>query len=550
MPSASVVVPTRDRAAYLEVALASVAPQARAVGAQLLVVDDGSADLAATRAVAERHGARLEVHGSPRGLNAARNTGVAATSGDPIVFVDDDVEAPAGWLSTLLEAADGDPEAAVLGGPIRARLEGCRVPMCGRESPPITALDHGPHDRDVERVWGANLTIRRAAFDAAGPFDEGLDLYGDEEEWQARVRAGGGRVRYVAGAGLDHRRARPDTTLAALARAARARGRNSRRYAARRGEAPTLARELRVLAGTLWHTVRRRCGNGIVMAAHSFGRLEEALDPAPAPGPDFLSGRSGTVGGRRARLLAARDRLDELADALSGRRARLARAARSAPPRRRVLVAGVDRPERNGLMTAARAELARSRHDVEFAIAPGTGDRGKFENLNALLAAHPAAGHDWLLVVDDDVQLPPGFLDSFLFCAERFDLRLAQPAHRRHSHAAWDVTRRRRGSVVRETAFVEIGPVTAFHRETFDLLLPFPSLRMGWGLDVHWAAVAREQGWRLGMVDATPIAHSQAPAASAYDRERAVSEAAEFLAQRPYLPRAQADRTLATHRTW
>jgi hypothetical protein len=213
-------------------------------------------------------------------------------------------------------------------------------------------------------------------------------------------------------------------------------------------------------------------------------------------------------------------------------------------------VAGVDRPERNGLMTAARAELARSRHDVEFAIAPGTGDRGKFENLNALLAAHPAAGHDWLLVVDDDVQLPPGFLDSFLFCAERFDLRLAQPAHRRHSHAAWDVTRRRRGSVVRETAFVEIGPVTAFHRETFDLLLPFPSLRMGWGLDVHWAAVAREQGWRLGVVDATPIAHSQAPAASAYDRERAVSEAAEFLAQRPYLPRAQADRTLATHRTW
>src|SRR5437660_1457014 len=114
----------------------------------------------------------------------------------------------------------------------------------------------------------------------------------------------------------------------------------------------------------------------------------------------------------------------------------------TSPPRRRVLVAGVDRPELDGLMGAARAELAASRHAVEFAVGSGEPAHGKFENLNALLAARPAAGHDWLLVVDDDVVLPRGFLDRFLFLAERFDLRLAQPAHRRHSHAAWSVTRR------------------------------------------------------------------------------------------------------------
>jgi GT2 family glycosyltransferase len=550
MPSASVVVPTRDRAAYLEVALASVAPQAREAGAELVVVDDGSADPAAVRAVAERHGARWEAHDAPRGLNAARNTGIEATRGDLVVFVDDDVEAPAGWLRALLDAADADPEADVLGGPIRARLEGCRLPMCGRESPPITALDRGQEDRDVERVWGANFALRRAAVTRVGPFDASLDLYGDEEEWQQRVRDAGGRVRYVAAAGLDHRRARPDTTLAALARAARARGRNSRRFDARRGTAPTLARELRVLAGCLWHVARRGCGNGLVMAAHSWGRLEEARDPAPADGPDFLSGHSGTVGGRRAALLGARDVAADLADTLSGRRARLARAAREAPPRRRVLVAGVERPERGGLMRAAQSELALSRHDVRLAIAPGTGGRGKFANLNALLAAEPLRDYDWLLVLDDDVALPRGFLDAFLFCAERFDLGLAQPAHRLRSHAAWEVTRRRPGSVVRETAFVEIGPVTAFHARTFGELLPFPDLQMGWGLDVHWAALARERGWRLGVVDATPIAHAESPAGAAYDRDRAMAEAAAFLASRPYVPGREADRTLATHRTW
>ncbi|MDX6696660.1 MAG: hypothetical protein QOE65_57 [Solirubrobacteraceae bacterium] len=550
MPSVSVVVPTRDRADYLEVALASVAPQARAQRAGLLVVDDGSADPRSTRRVAERHGAEWVAHGMRRGLNAARNTALEHTSADLVAFVDDDVEAPPGWLRALIEAAEADRGADVLGGPIRARLEGCRVPMCGRESPPITAQDHGPRDVDVDVLWGANLAVRRRAIERAGPFDAGLELYGDEEEWQARVRAADGRVRYVAAAGLDHRRARPETTLRALVGTARARGRSGRRYDARRGSPPSLARELRVLAGCLWHVARRRCGNGIVMAAHSIGRLEELADPGPVRGPDYLSGRSGNVEGRRAVVATAHDALADLDDALTRRRRRLARAARAAPPRRRVLVVGVDRPERAGLMDAARAELARSRHEVDFAIAPGTGGRTKFQNLNALLAEHPPAGYDWLIAVDDDVALPAGFLDTFVFCAERFGLRLAQPAHRRRSNAAWDVTRRRRGGVVRETGFVEIGPVTAFHSDTFAALLPFPEAGMGWGLDVHWAAVAREHGWPIGVVDATPIAHVQSRIAATYDRARATAEAQAFLAGRPYLPMQEANRTLVAHRTW
>ena len=167
-----------------------------------------------------------------------------------------------------------------------------------------------------------------------------------------------------------------------------------------------------------------------------------------------------------------------------------------------------------------------------------------------MLAAHPAADHDWLLVVDDDVELPRHFLDRFLFLCERFSLQLAQPAHRLRSHAAWQVTRRRAMSVVRETAFVEIGPVTAFARTTFPTLLPFPDLQMGWGLDVHWAALARSHGWRCGMTDAVSIRHRAAPVADAYSREAAVAEARVFLAARPYLSADQAQRTLAAHRRW
>lgn len=278
---------------------------------------------------------------------------------------------------------------------------------------------------------------------------------------------------------------------------------------------------------------------------------------APAPGEsavsgegeDFLSGTSGQVAGiRRTAAAILADGLDEAVAHARLERPRLRRGARRLP-RRRVLALAIERTDAPNLLAAARTELLRSRHDVDF-LSTDVERRGKFENLNGMLAQRGGHDYDWLLALDDDVMLPAGFLDGFLFLAERFGLQLAQPAHRHRSHAAWQVTRRRRGSVVRESAFVEIGPVFAFHHTTFSTLLPFPPLRAGWGLDLHWSAVARARGWRLGIVDATPIGHDLRPVAGSYDRGAAIAEARTFLADRPYVRAVEAQRTLRTHRRW
>jgi hypothetical protein len=128
-------------------------------------------------------------------------------------------------------------------------------------------------------------------------------------------------------------------------------------------------------------------------------------------------------------------------------------------------------------------------------------------------------------------------LGKFLGCAEALGLQLAQPAHAHTSHAAWTVTRRERWVLVRRTRLVEIGPVTAFHSSVAPALLPFPPLRMGWGLDAHWGGLARERGWRLGVVDATPIRHDLRRTAESYDRAAAIAEIAEFLPGKPYIER-------------
>jgi hypothetical protein len=263
---------------------------------------------------------------------------------------------------------------------------------------------------------------------------------------------------------------------------------------------------------------------------------------------DFLSGQSGHVAGIRAttRAVAA----DLLGDAAGWARLRPPRLRRAAArwPRRRVLVLAVERPQAN-LWAHARRELMSSHHDVRIAAIPMR-DRGKFENLNALLAEHPVEAHDWLVTVDDDVALPAGFLDAFIFLAERFGFRLAQPAHRARSHAAWPVTRRRPGCVARATRFVEIGPVTAFQAATFETLLPFPALRVGWGLDLHWSALAREHRWPIGVIDATPIAHALHPVSTTYDSADAIREARSFLAHRPYTAARDALTTVSEHRRW
>lgn len=69
-----------------------------------------------------------------------------------------------------------------------------------------TALSVAEHEAGVEpaHVMGAVLAIRREAWDAVGPFDEGFFLYFEETEWQERLQAAGWRVVLVPAARVRH----------------------------------------------------------------------------------------------------------------------------------------------------------------------------------------------------------------------------------------------------------------------------------------------------------------------------------------------------------
>jgi hypothetical protein len=268
---------------------------------------------------------------------------------------------------------------------------------------------------------------------------------------------------------------------------------------------------------------------------------------APLPDPStFSSGVHGTVGGKRGALRRLADQGLNAWLTVSGTRRRIARLAEHTP-RREVLVAAIYGPQ-SRFIGPALDELRATHHGVRV-VAGSTDDLpgGKFENLSTLLTDQEPA--DWTIVVDDDVCLPRHFLDGFIALAEALELELAQPAQTLASHAAWASARRAPFAVARRTNFVEIGPLTAFSRTAAAKLLPFPQLRMGWGLDLHWAALAEQYGWKLGVIDALPVRHEDRPVGGAYSADAATAEAQRFLAGKPYIQAADAGRTIEEYRT-
>lgn len=167
----SVVIATKDRAAFLDRALESLAAQRDAPSFDVVVADNGSSDGTAevvVRRAASGIYALQRVYVPEPNRGAARNRGVASSNGDVVVFVDDDVVLPQGFLAAHARAHDARLVVAVAG-PI--------VNVASHEDRPKPTLAH------ASRAFfcTCNASVLRSTFDAVGGFDESFDLYGWED---------------------------------------------------------------------------------------------------------------------------------------------------------------------------------------------------------------------------------------------------------------------------------------------------------------------------------------------------------------------------------
>jgi glycosyltransferase involved in cell wall biosynthesis len=216
----SVVIATKDRAAYVERALASLATQVGAPPFEVIVVDNGSSD--GTRAVVEAAAARATppvryLFEPEPNRGKARNRGIEAASGTIVAFCDDDVQVPPGWVAAHAEAhARGD---CVANGPI--------LNVASYEVKPR------PTVANYSRAFlcTCNVSVPRHALEMVGGFDENFRLYGWEDtELGVRLREAGLTWYFAWDAYIWHIKTETDNTLEVETRKAIERARMARRF--------------------------------------------------------------------------------------------------------------------------------------------------------------------------------------------------------------------------------------------------------------------------------------------------------------------------------
>jgi GT2 family glycosyltransferase len=209
---------TEDRWDDTLAAVASVRSQTPPPGEVVVVVDHNEKLL--DRLQHELPGVVVVPNTEQQGLAGARNSGVVAASGRVLAFLDDDAVAAPGWLARVT-AAYGDRVLGVGGGvrpvwPVRRPRwfpeEFDWVVGCSYRGLPTTPAG-------VRNFIGANMSLRREAFDVAGGFAHSLGRVGRHpagcEETELCIRATrsfpGTTLLYVPDALVEHR-VTPDRT--------------------------------------------------------------------------------------------------------------------------------------------------------------------------------------------------------------------------------------------------------------------------------------------------------------------------------------------------
>ncbi len=207
IPVASIVIVNYNGRALLEPCLRETLSQAKALGAEVILVDNASTDGSAQLVRREFPGVVLVCNERNEGFAGGANEGVRAARSDSVVLLNNDAIPEAGWLETLLRELE-PPDVAVAASVIdEARYPEAYSLGTGTISVighPISSVLSDPATPFY--ATGTALAFKRALFPE--PFDPLFFAYYEDTllSWRARlrgyrvVRAVGSRVRHLGGA--------------------------------------------------------------------------------------------------------------------------------------------------------------------------------------------------------------------------------------------------------------------------------------------------------------------------------------------------------------
>ena len=203
--SVSIIIPTFNGGARIANCLDALLPQIVGRDAEILVVDDGSAD--DTRTVVARYSGVRLLYQKNAGPAAARNRGALEAKGTIILFTDDDCVPMSDWLTAMIKPFD-DSEVVGVKGVYRTRQEALAARFVQIEYEDRYRLMARLPDIDFIDTYSAGF--RRDRFLAMDGYDNSFPVACAEDiELSYRMSARGWKMKFVPTAVVYH--THPDT---------------------------------------------------------------------------------------------------------------------------------------------------------------------------------------------------------------------------------------------------------------------------------------------------------------------------------------------------
>jgi GT2 family glycosyltransferase len=224
VPLVSIIIPVFNKWEYTAKCLSAIDQNTRDVSYEVIILDNASGDETA-QALSRLGNVRFRRNAENLGFAKASNQGADMARGKYLMFLNNDTEPRAGWLSALVRMMESDPQIAMVGSKLLypdGTIQHGGVAFSYAAPLPIGPFhlhvrlpaEASTESLSLRAVTGACMLLRPEVYRAVGGFDEGYINGYEDVDLCLKVWKTGAKIVYTPNSVVVHHESKTDGRFA------------------------------------------------------------------------------------------------------------------------------------------------------------------------------------------------------------------------------------------------------------------------------------------------------------------------------------------------